>query len=122
LATLSELIKLGAPLALIYNILWPFHLLEILVLRLQTFVQPMRASSNEGSGKYAPHPTFCIETGDDPDNFSSDDMERGAASKKQNGNVKQAAGANGKHTQAELVKEAAYRGAGDIAVHRRFVY
>jgi hypothetical protein len=64
--------------------------------------------------KYALRQTFCIETGDDPDNFSSDGMERGkAASKATGGNGKQAAGTNGngqkvaKHSQAELVKYAA---------------
>ncbi len=30
-----------------------------------------------GAYKYALRQTFCIETGDDPDNFASDSMERG---------------------------------------------
>jgi hypothetical protein len=42
--------------------------------------------------KYALRQTFCIETSDDPDNFSSDGMERGKAT---GGNGKQAAGSNG---------------------------
>lgn len=41
-------------------------------------------SSNKamtGMYKYALRQTFCIETGDDPDGFSSDDMERSSRSK-----------------------------------------